>query len=331
MSVFVVRRPPDFLTSGTQISPAPVSPMMTRVAPPSSVLGRLLEAAGYRLDLHDDATLAVRSKDRRAVLIVGAARSPAEVDRWFPTDAIHRTIVYDDDPGATARALASDRGIEVLEPSTLGSALAELLLPSPQGPEGGGDEGNEHSSLEPPLSVLPDGDRIVRPRIGRAEAETLAGVDAPRYTLRLVPFYVAPYRVRPSSPHGAPGGVVHRLVAVNAVSRRAEIWEDGDRELVSEIEEPHQRLVPQLGESQAVAVATDAVRRHHTVDVEHTEQHGGALVIETRRMLPSTDDLRLGPMALLYVPYWYAEGSEGRVVLDAVTGRRLSPSDGIVT
>ena len=228
---------------------------MSRVAPPSSVLGRLLEAAGYRVDLHADATLAVRPKDHRAVLIVGAARSPAEVERWFPSDAVHRTIVYDDDPGATARALAADRGIEILEPSTLGSALAELLLPSPLEPEDDFGRGAEDSPLAPPFSVLPEGERIVRPRIGRSEAEALAGVDAPHYTLRLVPFYVAPYRVRPSSPHGAHGTVVRRLVAVNAVSRRAEIWDDGERELVSEIDEPHQRLVPQLGEAQAVAVA----------------------------------------------------------------------------
>lgn len=301
---------------------------MSRLAPPSSVLGRLLEAAGYRVDVRADATLAIRSKDHRAVVIVSAVRSPAEVDRWFPNDAVHRTIVYDDDPGATARSLAADRGIEVLEPSTLGSALAELLLPSPFGPEQGTGGGSEENSLAPPFAVLPESERIVRPRIGRAEAETLAGVDATRYTLRLVPFYVAPYRVRPSSPHGAPGAVVHRLVAVNAISRRAEIWEDGDRELIGDLTQPHQQLVPQLGESQAISIATDAVRRHHTVDVEHTEQHGGALVIETRRMLPSTDDLRLGPMSLLYVPYWYAEGSEGRVVLDAVTGRRASSSDG---
>jgi hypothetical protein len=299
---------------------------MTRSAPPSSVLGRLLEAAGYRIEPRSEATLAVRPRDHRAVLIVGSARSPAEVDRWFPTDAVHRTIVYDDEPGATARSVASDRGIEVLEPSTLGPALAELLLPSPNESSDGGPE-DVGAMLVPPFAVLPEGERVVRPRISRAEAETLAGVDSTRYTLRLVPFYVAPYRVRPSSPHGARGNVLHRLVAVNAVSRRAEIWEDGERELVAEIQEPHQRLVPQLGEAQAVAVATDAVRRHHTVDVEHTEQHGGALVIETRRMLPSTDDLRLGPMALLFVPFWYAEGSEGRVVLDAVTGRRTSVAD----
>jgi hypothetical protein len=301
---------------------------MSRTAPPSSVLGRLLEAAGYRLEPRPEATLAVRSKDRRAVLIVGTTRSPVEVDRWFPSDAVHRTIVYDDEPGGTARELAAERGIELLAPSTLGSALAELLLPSPtELPEAGGGTAEE-TALFPPFAILPEGERIVRPRIGRAEAEALAGVDAPRYTLRLVPFYVAPYRVRPASPHGAPGAILHRLVAVNGVSRRAEIWEDGERELVADIDEPHQRLVPQLGESQAVAVALDAVRRYHTVDVEHTEQHGGALVIETRRMLPSTDDLKLGTMVLLYVPYWYAEGADGRVVLDAVTGQRASASDG---
>ncbi len=303
---------------------------MSRAAPPSSILGRLLEAAGYRLEPRREATLAVRPKDHRAVLIVAANRSPAEVERWFPTDAVHRTIVYDDDPGATARDLAAARGIEIVEPSTLGAALAELLLPSPAAPSVAPADPRDDVALVPPLAVLPDGERIVRPRIGRPEAEALAGVDAPRYTLRLVPFYVAPYRVRPSSPHGAPGPVVDRLVAVNAVSRRAEVWEDGERELVGELAEPHQRLVPQLGESQAVAIATDAVRRHHTVDVEHTEQHAGALVIETRRMLPSTDDLRLGPMSLVYVPYWYAEGADGRVVLDAVTGRRAMTTDSLV-
>jgi hypothetical protein len=301
---------------------------MPRVAPSSSVLGRLLEAAGYRLEPRAEATLAIRSRDHRAVLIVGAARSPTEVDRWFPSDAVHRTIVYDDEPGGAARDLASERGIEVLSPSTLGPALAELLLPSlpavPEEPRSAIVE----TSLAPPFAMLPEAERVVRPRIGRSEAEALAGVDAPHYTLRLVPYYVAAYRVRPSSPHGAPGAVVDRLVAVNAVSRIAEIWEDGERELVADIDEPHQRLVPQLGEAQAMAVATDAVRRYHTVDVEHTEQHGGALVIETRRMPPSHDDLRLGPMGLLYVPFWYAEGSDGRVVLDAVTGRRASAPDG---
>ncbi len=298
---------------------------MVRAAPTSSVLGRLLEAAGYRIDHRADAVVGVRAKDRRAVAIASATRAPADLDRWFPTDSVHRTIVYDDDPGASAREQAADRGIEVLDPSTLGAALAELLLPSPTAPGPEPALMTDDAALFPPLAVLPDGARIVRPRIGRAEAESLAGVDAPRYTLRLVPFYVAPYRVRPSAPHGAPGVVLHRLVAVNAVSRRAEVWDEGDRELVHDLAEPHQQLTPQVGESQAVAIATDAVRRHHTVDVEHTEQHQGALVIETRRILPSADDLRLGPMSLLYVPFWYAEGSEGRVVLDAVTGRRATP------
>ncbi len=299
---------------------------MSSPAARSSVLGRLLEAAGYRLEARAHATLAVRTVDRRAVLLARSTRSPAEVEAWFPADAVHRTIVYDDEPGETARQLAADRGIEVISPATLGPALGELLLPSPAGAAPAGSPEGE-LSLDVPTTVVPEGERVVRPRIGRPEAQTLAGVEGPRYTLRLVPFWVGAYRIRPTSAHGGPGPVVLRVVAVNAVSRRVEFWDDGDRELVDGIDGPHQRLTAQLGSGVATAIATEAIRRHHTIDVEHTEQHGGALVIETRRVLPAIDDFRLAPLVLLHVPFWYAEGAEGRVVLDAVTGRRVSPTE----
>jgi hypothetical protein len=300
---------------------------MRRPAPPSSALGRLLEAAGYRLEARGEATTAVRARDHRAIVIVSSARSPAEMEGWFPPDAIYRTIVYDDDPGGVARMLAADRGIEVLDPSTLGSALGEILLPPPTDPgeSSGGPDGV--GALEPPFGLAIEGRRTVRPRIDREEAEALAGVDSPWYTLRLVPFYVAAYRVRTASPHGGVGPVMRQLVAVNAISRRAEVWDEGDRELVEEVDTPHQRLSPQLTESQAGPLATEAIRRHHTTHIDHTEQHGGALVIESRRILPSSDDVRIGPFVLLYVPHWYAEGADGRVVLDAVTGRRTTDPD----
>ncbi len=245
----------------------------------------------------------------------------------FPPDAVHRTVVYDDEPGPVARTLAADRGIEVLDPSNLGSALGELLLPSPIGPVEASPDPSGGPSLEPPFALAPEGERTVRPRIGRAEAETLAGIEARRYTLRLVPFYVAAYRVRPPSLQGAPSPTLRQLVAVNAVTRHGEVWNDGDRELVGEVEGPHQRLLPQLAEAQAAPIARETIRRHHTVHVDHTEQHGGALVIETRRIAPTEEDVRLGPFVLLYVPFWYAEGSDGRVVLDAVSGARIAAPD----
>ena len=291
---------------------------------PSSILGRLLEAAGYHVDHRPEATLAARPRDHRAVLIVASGRSPVSLEPMFPADAVRRTIVYDDDPGPVARGLAADRGIEVLDPSTLGPALGELLLPSAGDTTGPGREGAELPLLERPLAIAPEGRRTVRPRIGRAAAEALAGVDGPRYQLTLVPFLVAAYQVRPASPHGGPGGIQHQLVAVNAINRRAEVWEEGERELVGELDDPHEEIRAQLSEAQAIPPALDAIRHRHSVHVDHTEQHGGALVIETRRVAPSSDDIRLGPFSLLYVPYWYAEGSEGRVVLDAVTGRRLT-------
>ncbi len=300
---------------------------MPRSAPPSSVLHRLLEAAGYRVERRSEAIVAHRARDHRGVVIVTTVRSPTEVEPWFPPDTVHRTIVYDDEPGSVARALAADRGIEVLDPSALGPALGELLLPSPLGPEEALASTESEASLEPPFTITSETERTVRPRIGRDEAEQIAGIDASRYILRLVPFYVAAYRVRPPSPHGGPGTVMRQIVAVNALSRRAEVWDELDRELVGEVDEPHQRLVPQFGEAEASPIAREAIRRHHTVHVDHTEQHGGALVIEARRISPSPEELRLGPFVLLYVPYWYAEGIDGRVVLDAVSGRRATDSE----
>ncbi|MCI4373622.1 MAG: hypothetical protein L3K02_08295 [Thermoplasmata archaeon] len=288
-------------------------------SPPAPVLLRLLTTAGYRIQVRGDASVAVRLRDRRAVVLAAATRSPGELEGLFPGDAVQRTIVYDDDPGPVARTFAADRGIEILDPGTLGPALGELLLPSPQSSSENHPDG---PTLETPFSVLPEGNRIVRPRIGRVEAELLVGAEGPRFTLRLVPFYVAPYRVRPASPYGEAGKILDRTVAVHGVSGEAEVWEDGDRELVGDLEIPHQFVAPEVSVAQASGFALEEIRRHHTIHVDHTEQHGGALVIETRRVPPAADDVRIGPLQLIYLPHWYAEGSQGRVVLDAVTGRR---------
>jgi len=53
---------------------------MTRSGPSSSVLGKLLEAAGYHVEVRPDTLIAVRSRDRRAVVVLTTARSPADVE-----------------------------------------------------------------------------------------------------------------------------------------------------------------------------------------------------------------------------------------------------------
>jgi hypothetical protein len=298
---------------------------MGNLASTVSVLRRLLEAAGYRLDDQPDVLSAVRARDHRAVLIVSTHRSPVELDSLFPGDAAHRTIVYPEEPGSVARGLASERGIELLDPSTLGSALGELLLPGPEMRVA--DEAESPSlPLVPPPLLFPEGERTVRPRLSRNDAEALAGVEGFRSTLRLIPFYVAAYRVRVPTAHGGHRPASDHLVAVNGLSGRTEFWEPGERELIADLDEPHQRLEPQLTEDHVRAIAVDSVRRRHVVSVDHTEQHGGALVIERRRVPPGPDDLALAPSVLVHVPFWYIEGADGRVVLDAVTGARSVPS-----
>jgi hypothetical protein len=301
---------------------------MVPAAPPSpSLLRRLLVAAGYRLEDLPGVTVAVRSVDHRAVVVASRSRSPASVEAAFPADAVHRTIVYDEEPGDPARAEAAEHGIELLDPSTLGPALGEMLLASALVPGSGAPRETDDDPLEGPFPPVAAGAPTVRPRIDRREAQAIAGLAEARYTLRLVPFYVAAYRVRTVTPDGGSGPVHQGLVAVNATSRRAEIWAEGARELVTEVEGPAERLRPQLAEAGAGPIAVEAIRRQHTVRVDHTEQYEGAIVVESRRVPPPAGAVRLGPFSLIFVPYWYAETADGRRVLDAVSGRGATDAD----
>lgn len=286
------------------------------------MLRRLLVAAGYELSTSGGDLLAWRVQDRRALLLVPAGRTPAEALRAFPPGALHRSLLYAEEPGAATRASAGEAGVDLLAPETLGPALGELLLLPVVPPVPVSDV---LAPLEAPVTVVPPDDRIVRPRVSRAEAESLAGMKGFRTTLRLVPFYVAAYRVRSPLLSGRSTPPREELVAVNALTAAVSVWSSGQRELIREVAEPHRQLEPVITESQAREIAEEALRRRHAVGRDHTEQHGGALVIERRRVMPGPDDLRLGAFVLLHVPFWYVEGAEGRVVLDAVTGSRSEP------
>jgi hypothetical protein len=289
------------------------------------LLRRLFEAAGYRLEDRPLGLLALRLADRRGVLFADGAPSPADLEGEFPRETVHRTVVYADNPGPLARALAADRRLEVLDGSTLGPGLGELLLLQQPEPL---DEGSmEDQTLEGPMGGFVEGERVIRPHLGESEAVAIAGVDGFRYLLRLLPFYLAPYRVRVPTSHGSRGPVSQHLVAVNALSGRTEVWEEGEREFIGEISAPHERLEPVLTEAECRHRAEEELRRRHTADVDHVEQHLGAIVIDRRRVPPGPEDLRIGPAVLVHVPYWYVESPEGRVILDAVTGRRVVPND----
>ncbi len=293
------------------------------------VLRRLLEAAGYRLEDRPVGLLAVRTSDRRAVLLVEGLRSPAELEDALPKGMGQVSLVYGEDPGPLARELASARGMEVLDAHSLGPALGELLLPGPERLPSGETPG-PLDPLEPPAQLFPEGDRSLRVRVGAADAAAIAGIDGIAATLRLVPFYVASYRVRVATAQGTPGPATDHLVAVSALSGEVEVWDARERELATE-RPPGAWLLPALPETEARAAAEAAIRKRHTVSVDHTEQHGGAIVIERRRVAPGPGDLRVGTMALVHVPFWYLEGAEGRVVIDAVTGARTTASESEAT
>jgi hypothetical protein len=290
----------------------------------SPLLRRVLMAAGYHLEDRPLGLRAIRRADRRAVFVVASASSIEEIATEFPDECVRRTIVCAEEPGEPARAWAAEHGLEVLVPETLGSALGEMLLLGP--PVESAETPPPGPVTMPPLA-FPNQERTIRPRLTREDAERVAGVDGFRYTLRLVPYYVFAYRVRTAAPHGGAGPVSDHLAAVSAISGKVEYWENREPEFVAEIEEPHQRLEPSVMEEAARRAAEDSTRRRHTVSVDHSEQHGGALIIERRRVPPGPEDLQFSPPVLIHCPYWYVESADGRVVLDAVAGTKTPESE----
>ncbi len=290
----------------------------------SPLLRRVLMAAGYHLEDRPLGLRAIRRADRRAIFVVSSAGSLEELASEFPDECVRRTIVCAEDPGEAARSFAAEHGLEILVPETLSSALGEMLLLGP--PVESVEPAAPGPVTTPPLA-FPNQERTIRPRLVREDAERIAGVDGFRYTLRLVPYYVFSYRVRTPAPHGGAGPVTDHLAAVNAISGKVEFWENREPEWVAEIEEPHQRLEPSMSEASALRAAEEETRHRHTVSVDHSEQHGGALIIERRKVPPGPDDLHFGPPVLVHCPYWYVESAEGRVVLDAVTGTRSTDRD----
>lgn len=289
----------------------------------SHLLKGLFAAAGYHVTDSAGGWTAVRPRDRRCVIFTEEVRSPSAFDGAFPHDAIHRVLLYPSDPGPVARSLAAERGIEVFDPAAIGSALGELLLLPANWSPGSPEE--SRTPLQTPPAVFPQGRRIIRERLSREQAMQLAESPDLRATLRLVPFFVAPYRVRSPTPHGGPGASTEHTVAVNALSRSAESWDPTQYELADSSSDSSPRLQPTLSIDQAQGIALDWIRATHAVRVEHTEQHLGTVVVETRRVPPSPEDVRLAPLTLVYVPFWYFEGESGRVVIDAVTGK-VAPS-----
>lgn len=293
---------------------------------PYARLRRLLEAAEYQVTDRPEGWLAVRGRDRRALVLLREARAPHDIEAAFPARSLHRAVVYPEEPGPVARGLAAELGLEVFDRASVGAALGEILFGDTEPSRAAARSAIDDLPLETPTVVVPEGDRAVAARFGREDAERIVADSSLRPTLRWIPFYVAPYRVRVASPHGDPGRTDEHLVAVHALQRRAEAWERGGYELIVATDQSA-RLAPEIEPPSAREIALAWIRHHHTVRVEHTEQHGGTVVMETRRIPPGPDDVRIGPLTLVYVPYWYFEGNRGRVVLNAVTGRPYVPSE----
>lgn len=171
----------------------------------------------------------------------------------------------------------------------------------------------------PPLVF--EQERIIRPRLLEPDIHQMAHGrwSGGRPRLLLVPFFLFAYSL-PEDEDRTRGNAPARLVAVPAVGGPAQFWPTGEREVVSALATPHDRIAPRLREGAAQALALEAIRERHAQSEDHTEQRRGVLVIENRRLPRAEREVRMGPATVVWVPHWLVEAWNGRETLDAVTG-----------
>lgn len=314
---------------------------------PSAFVQRLLASAGFSVERHQGLWRAVRESDGRAVLLLAGAELPAGFSQIFPGQCRSRWVLFGSTPSAEERDRLHMDGVSFIEPDTLSERIGEVLLPSsgaereepvPRAlpparlPSIREHDGRERLMTDPgpfpeepsslPAELWP-GERIVRPRLSEDDALRLAWSRLVpfRVTLVLIPYYLFEYTLRQEERRS---NEAPRLLAVQGIDGTTESWAMGDRELVGMLPTPHRRREPVLSSDEARDFALRAALEANISHVDHTEQRGGALIIERRRVAPQEDDVRLGPAVMLHVPFWVVDGADGRLVFDAVTGAALA-------
>ncbi|MGQ9582165.1 MAG: hypothetical protein ACUVV6_01455 [Thermoplasmatota archaeon] len=198
-------------------------------------------------------------------------------------------------------------------------SLLEALLEGPEGPR----EEPGLPSGQPPLTAIPGGEAMVRPKVAVEEARRLAaeGLEgAFRFDLRLVPHFCARFSVEAEN---AGGGTPPRsgLVIVNGITGDASEWVG--REPLVPLGEGADRMEPAIDQARAEERARERVVELLTRVVRTKQEKRSVTVYEKRTVRPTPEAVRLELLGLLYIPVWCVEGSAGALVIDALEGRVL--------
>jgi hypothetical protein len=221
--------------------------------------------------------------------------------------------------------LAEEHGIAVWDRNTLESEAGRLVMKELIEKEDAEPaEETVGYSPEPSMEtkVKDWGEQIVKPRITMEDVTELAKytIRGFRYELELVPYYIFEFTCDVVTDGKDACDRKFGLVGVNALNGESEQWKTRF-ELVPELQWTHTKLEPKIDVEKSEHIAREGVVSINSSDIEHVSDKGTALIIEKKKVRPKEGAVALKRKGLVYLPVWCVEGSNGVMLVNAVTGK----------
>jgi len=197
-----------------------------------------------------------------------------------------------------------------------GEGVLEHLLSGEPGPPGGGDALPEENAVvefsDPEVMIAP---RITQERLKPLIRDRLEG--AFRFDLQLVPYYCFVYTCEVDGRAGAPERRVG-VILVNAITGETREWPR--KEGPVKLDDAHVRMEPSLDEAAALKQARERALSLNTRVFHMKQERGPVTVYEKKTLRPGEDALKMTHKGLVFLPVWGVEGSNGALMVDALTG-----------
>jgi len=283
--------------------------------------GRILSAYGYNVSfLKSNVILGQKEDESVALFLVLKDADAKEIVRFLEDVKAKRHIAVN----LAGAEIPPNPGLSVWGRSRFEQEIGRVTLAAIDGKTLLGEIEAKEDSV-PLILEMAAGEQVIKPQFTKERAlavsEWMSGVY--KVEMHLIPHYAFFYTCSVvADEENVPVRDISGIITVDAVYGGARRWPSG-LETVSDADINGTKLEPQIGEERALKEAYQTIIEAHTEEVEEVHDKGNVTIYEKRHLRPEESSIQITQKQMVYLPAWYIEGSEGRLLLDAVTGQTL--------
>lgn len=287
-----------------------------------AIAAKVFQAYGYEIhEIHGSLILCMRNSKSLAVLLdpevsqdhVSHFLDDVKADDYLVVSLSDRPI--EENAYLNVPVWSKERLEKEIGKATLATLLGNLPL---QGPDGIG------RSVPLILEMADVGEAVITPKIDKNKATIISrSIEGYKFELTMVPHFLFYYKCVVEDSEKQTGDIQTGIAAVNGTSGDVELWTH-TFETVENVEIPHIKMEPTMNADDAQQQATKGVFQLFTREVDVVREDSNVTVFEKIKTQPREDSIEVLPKGLVYNPYWRIEGTDGKMTIDAVTGKIIT-------